>query len=170
MANVERTALPAVRGAKRVRRRATGRGGRKACVRWSAKREALFLEALAASANVASSLRAAGLAETTVYRRRRRHAEFAAKWAAALREGYLKLEGEMLSRALAGVEKPVWHGGQQIGTVTEYNDRVALALLTAHRATVLGTATPVVTVSLEELRMRLRERLGEMNRRLGGQG
>ena len=160
-----RTTAPA----KSLRRKPRRKTPRKP-VRWSAKRETAFLEALAESSNVALSLRASGLGETAVYRRRARHAEFAAKWAAALREGYLKLESEMLGRALAGVEKAVWHGGVQVGTVTEYNDRTALALLNAHRATVIGTREPPVTVPIEELRARLKARLGEMNRRLGGEG
>lgn len=162
-------AVVIVRNGRPARRKAKGRRPRKP-VRWSAKREAAFLEALAESSNVALSLRASGLGETAVYRRRARYAEFAAKWAAALREGYLKLESEMLARALAGVEKPVWHGGKQVGTVTEYNDRTALALLNAHRATVMGARTVSAIVPIEELRARLKARLGEMNRRMGGEG
>ena len=159
---LSRAAKPSGRPARRKARRKP--------VRWSAKREAAFLAALAESSNVAMSLRTSGLGETAVYRRRAHYAEFAAKWSAALREGYLKLEGEMLGRALAGVEKPVWHGGKQIGTVTEYNDRTALALLNAHRASVIGTRDAPATVPIEELRTRLKARLGEMNRRMGGDG
>lgn len=157
--------------AARAGRTATGkRRPMRGKTRWSAKREALFLAALAETSHVAGSIRAAGLAETTVYRRRQRSAEFRAKWAAALREGYLKLEGEMLSRALNGVEKAVWHGGQQVGTVTEYNDRTALALLNAHRATVMGTGPAPANTSIEDLRAGLKRRLAEMNERMGGGG
>ena len=151
--------------------KATARGRRKAApVRWSARREALFLSALAETSNVAASVRASGLSETTVYRRRRRSAEFRAKWTAALREGYLKLESMMLDRALNGVEKPVWHGGKQVGTVLEYNDRTALSLLAAHRGTVMGTREPTADVPIDELRARMKARLSEMNKRMGGEG
>lgn len=139
-------------------------------VRWSATREEAFLFALAETGNVAASIRASGLSETNVYRRRRQSAEFRAKWTAALREGFLKLEAMMLDRALNGIEKPVWHGGQQVGTITEYNDRTALALLAAHRATVMGTREMAADVPIAELRTRLKARLSEMNKRMGGAG
>ena len=139
-------------------------------VRWSGPRERAFLETLAETSNVAASIRASGLSETNVYRKRRQSAEFRAKWIGALREGFLKLEGMMLDRALNGIEKPVWHGGQQVGTVIEYNDRTALALLSAHRATVMGTREIAADVPIDELRTRLKGRLSEMNKRMGGAG
>ncbi len=139
-------------------------------VRWSAKREDMFLAALAETANVAASIRASGLSETNVYRRRRGSDEFRARWGAALREGYVKLETLLLDRALNGVEKTVWHGGKAVGTMIEYSDRLALALLAAHRGTVLGPAPQADEVPEEDLRARLAERLSAMNRGMGGAG
>lgn len=159
-------ALPAA-----PRKRARAKRKRKIVqVRWSAAREEAFLLMLAETSNVAASIRASGLSETNVYRRRRQSAEFRAKWIGALREGFLKLEAMMLDRALNGVEKPVWHGGKQVGTITEYNDRTALALLAAHRTTVMGTREMAADVPIEELRTRLKARLSEMNKRMGGAG
>ena len=141
-------------------------------VRWSVGREELFLAELARSANVAASIRATGLSDTTVYRRRQQHEAFRARWAAALREGFAKLEEMLLERALNGVEKPVWHGGKQVGTMREYSDRLALALLNAHRATATGVAAvpAVETISDEAVRAELGRRLSEMNIRMGGAG
>ena len=38
----------------------------------------------------------------------------------------------MLSRAIAGVEKPVWKNGTKVGSVTEYSDTMGMALLKRH--------------------------------------
>jgi hypothetical protein len=95
MADAE-TGLPEAAGAGRRRVRAAPvrttrpkrRSRRAKPVRWSAKREEIFLATLGETANVAASIRASGLSETSVYRRRRKSEEFRARWATALREGY----------------------------------------------------------------------------------
>jgi len=177
MADAE-AGLPKAAGAGRRRVRAapvrttgTKRRSRRAKpVRWSAKREEVFLATLGETANVAASIRASGLSETSVYRRRRKSDEFRARWARALREGYARLEAMLLDRALNGVEKVVWHGGKQVGTMIEYSDRLALALLAAHRGTVLGTTPAAPEMSAEELKARLAERFSQMNVAMGGEG
>ena len=139
--------------------------------RWSVKAQRAFLAHLAETANVAASARKGKLSESTFRRRARADPDFAASWAAALREGYLKLEGEMLARALGGSTKDVWHGGKKVGQVREYNDRIGLALLNLHREAVTGRDTPpAAPIPIEEARARFRERLAEMNRRMGGEG
>lgn len=55
-----------------------------------------FFEALAATSNVAASAARANVPAATVYRFRREDPEFAAKWLAALHEGYDNLEMELL--------------------------------------------------------------------------
>ena len=137
--------------------------------RWTAERQARFLAELAATANVSASARAAGMSEASVYRLRRRSAAFCDAWAVALREGYDRLEMMLLDRAMNGVVKPVWHGGKQVGSITEYSDRLALTLISAHRAAVRGGAA----LPIEEpgvARARIEERLAEMNLRMGGEG
>src|SRR3546814_1487689 len=60
----------------------------------------IFLDALAASSNVAASARAAGISGNAMYRERRRNPGFAARWHEALCEGFARLEAELLSEAL----------------------------------------------------------------------
>lgn len=163
------SAKPRRGGAARgtARRRAPRKAKR---ARWSVRREANFFEALALTANVARSARIAGLADSTIYRRRRTHADFRDRWAEAVREGAARLETAMLDRALNGVEKPVWFGGKQVGTVTEYNDRLAMALLARHGPGVPPLRPSTAGLTDEEVRERLAGRLAEMNRRMGGKG
>lgn len=137
-------------------------------VAWSAKREAAFLETLAQTAKVAAGVKASGMSESSIYRRRQISEEFRARWAAALAEGFERLEAMMLDRALNGIERPVWYGGKQVGTMTEYSDRTALALLAQHRGSVRGTAVPTRDLSMEEWRSHWGERFGGMRRRLRG--
>jgi hypothetical protein len=137
--------------------------------RWTIERQTRFLTELAATANVSASARAAGMSEACVYRLRQRSPEFREAWSLALREGYEKLELMLLDRALNGVEKPVWYGGKQVGSITEYSDRLALTLIAAHRASVRGGSAECV----EEpgaVRQRFAAKLGEMNIRMGGEG
>ncbi|MDO6413789.1 hypothetical protein Q4F19_05295 [Sphingomonas sp. BIUV-7] len=72
-------------------------------VRWSAEREALFLETLGQTANIREASKASGLSSGSVYRKRTTSDAFRAGWAAALSEGYVRLEAELLDRALNGV-------------------------------------------------------------------
>jgi hypothetical protein len=137
-------------------------------VRWSAKREAAFLQTLAQTAKVAAAIRVSGLSDTTVYRHRQQSEEFRARWAAALAEGFERLETMMLDRALNGIEKPVWYGGKQVGTMTEYSDRTALALLAQHRGSVRGTTMPAHDMSTDEWRTFWDGRMSDMQRRMRG--
>lgn len=139
-------------------------------VAWSMEREDKFLETLAQTANVTEGVRISGLSDTSVYRRRGKSSAFRARWATALREGFVKLETEMLRRALAGVDKPVFHLGKQVGTIKDYDNRTCLALLTAHRGAVTGAAPVAATMTEDEVRKALSARLSEMNRNMGGDG
>jgi len=56
-----------------------------------------FLQALAATSNVAASAREAGVSPSRAYKTRRENARFAAEWRAALFEGYEHLEMEVLA-------------------------------------------------------------------------
>ncbi len=60
--------------------------------RWSARAEALFLETLAATANVTAAAEAAGFSTTAIYKRRMNEPGFAARWAEAIEVGYTRLE------------------------------------------------------------------------------
>ena len=65
-------------------------------------RMARFFEALGASCNVRHAADAAEVSTSAVYKRRQVDAEFRARWAAAVHEGYVRLELALLERALIG--------------------------------------------------------------------
>ncbi len=96
-----------------------------------------FLDALATSSNVAASARAAGITAAAVYRRRGHDAAFAARWQAALCDGYARLEEELLAEALLAA-----NGNIKDSTLKAraQRHRLGLALLAAHRAAVRGQA------------------------------
>lgn len=67
---------------------------------WTTPRRTLFLDALAATANVRMAAEAAGMGLRATYKLRQRDAAFAELWEAALEQGYGRLESELLSSAL----------------------------------------------------------------------
>lgn len=103
-----------------------------------AVRRACFLEVLRRTANVSRAAREAGLASSTVYAQRARSASFAAEWDAAVTEALDALEEELVQRVRHGVEKPVFYGGQQVGSVRHYSDALAMFILKARRPDVYG--------------------------------
>lgn len=72
--------------------------------RWTDAAEARFLETLAATCNVTRSARAAGFSTVAIHRRRSLDATFADRWQAALAQGYVRLEMEMVRRANEALE------------------------------------------------------------------
>jgi hypothetical protein len=101
----------------------------------SADKRRRFLAELALSANVTASADKAKLAPTNFYRLRARDAAFRAAWHAALCEGYARLETEMLAEALAEPDPDV---SEAVLKARLHRQKLALALLAAHRASVRG--------------------------------
>jgi hypothetical protein len=66
---------------------------------WTPKAEQAFLDFLATSCNVSWSAAQTGFSAVTVYNRRRADPAFAAKWQAALEQGYARLEMELVGTA-----------------------------------------------------------------------
>ncbi len=122
------TNLPVKAGAKAKGRKLPSQAIRRAC----------FLEVLRRTANVSRAAREAGLATSTVYAQRGRSAGFAAEWDAAVTEALDALEEELVLRVRQGVEKPVFYGGQQVGSVRHYSDALAMFILKARRPDVYG--------------------------------
>lgn len=83
-----------------------------------------FIEALAETSNVAASARHANVPVETVYKTRRKERAFAARWLAALSEGYDNLEMELLGH----LRDPAPERKMDV--------TAALRLLAAHRETV----------------------------------
>jgi hypothetical protein len=93
------------------------------------------LDHLAMTANVAASARAAGIAPHLAYATRRRNAEFASLWQAALTEGFARLESALLAEALSAVSGKVSDATLKSRA---QKHRLGLALLAMHRASVRG--------------------------------
>jgi hypothetical protein len=136
---------------------------------WDEAKQAAFLEHLALTANVSASARAVGQCERGVYKLRQRSSGFRAAWAAALREGYAKLELMLLDRAMNGTEKPVFHSGVKIDVMREYPDATALRLLAAHRDAVAEERTTPQSDPAEVCRM-IEAKLAEIAARLKPDG
>jgi hypothetical protein len=96
------------------------------------RREA-FLAALQDGRSVTGAALAAGINRTLVYKWRGEMPDFAAAWSEAVETATDLIEEEALQRARHGVEKPIFYRGQQIGTVTTWNDKLLMFLLQRRR-------------------------------------
>jgi hypothetical protein len=96
------------------------------------RREA-FLAALQDGRSVTGAALAAGINRTLVYRWRGEMPDFAAAWDEAVETATDLIEEEALQRARQGVQKPVFYRGEQIGTVTTWNDKLLMFLLQRRR-------------------------------------
>ena len=127
-------------------------------VRWTpAKREA-FLTALVETANVAGAARSVGLPECSPYQLRRKDADFAAAWDAALDEAYGRLELMLLRRATYGE-------GCDGADTPAISTSFALALL-RHHHTRAKRGEPMLPRSVRgrNLRDQLEAKLAELHR------
>ena len=98
---------------------------------WNPEIQRDFIAALADTGSVRSAARAVGRSEVGAYQLRRHPegASFAKAWEAALKLGIQKIEDVAMDRALNGVEVPVYHFGQIVGTRKVYNDYLLMFLL-----------------------------------------
>lgn len=109
-----------------------------------AVRRTCFIEMLRKTANVSRSAREAGLASSTVYRQRARSKSFAADWDNAVAEALDALEESVIQRVRDGTEKPVYFGGEQVGTVRQYSDQLAMFILKSKRPEIYNRAPQAV--------------------------
>ena len=96
---------------------------------WTPERKVHFLDRLSVHGNARAACRAVGLSAEAAYKLRRRDAQFARGWAAALvlaRENGLQVLGE---RAIEGIEEEIYYRGELIGTRRRYDSRLLLAHL-----------------------------------------
>jgi hypothetical protein len=119
--------IPLVKSSPPIRRPSERHDG------WTAKRRAKFLEVLARTANVRAAAEAAGKAKCTAYTLRRRDAEFARAWDAALASAMDELEAVAFERARDGVEKIVVRSGGAPVAIREYSDRLLMFMLSRRR-------------------------------------
>ncbi len=131
---------------------------------FDARARKLFLEHLALTSNVAASARKAGVPSSRVYALKRRNADFARDWQAALCEGFARLEAELLAEALRTISGKVSDATLKSRA---QKHRLALALLAMHRASVRGPAkSPARADQSAALAARVEEKLRDMRARL----
>jgi hypothetical protein len=136
---------------------------------WNETRRAIFLEALAASSNVAASERKAKMPRRSSYRERVRSPEFRTAWQVALEAGYARLEMEMLERALKGIVKRVTKSGDG-SEMTEYSDRTGMMLLVVHQKAVMAARQGTAVREGDTAKAQLARKLADMHDRLSGEG
>ncbi len=103
-----------------------------------------FLDHLAESSNVSESAKIAGINPSRAYLVRRQDPQFARQWLAALWEGYLHLEMEVLRR--------LRDGDQKAGETDKYDFANAIRLLNAHRDNAARAQAEQRNVSADEIR------------------
>lgn len=124
-----------------------------------------FFAALADTCNVVRSARAAGFTANWAYRRRKFDAAFRNGWAAAVREGYAKLELVLLERAIKGTPKLVRTAKGSDRVMREYSTALAVALLRRHAETADSADYEPGEDELSEVRERILEKLEGLRRR-----
>lgn len=94
---------------------------------WTPERQTQFLDHLALKGNVHASCRRVGLSREAAYRLRRRDRLFARGWAAAMVKAHDASIEVLADRAIEGVEEPIYHRGELVGTRRRYDTRLLLA-------------------------------------------
>ena len=127
------------RGPSGTRIRASGKDGPQIIhskgKRWTDEAEKLFLDHLAASCNVTASAATAGFSTVAIYNRRRADPDFAARWNAALDQGYARIEMLLVQRSGQLLEGYVPDPGSPLAAMTV---KEAINVLQLHRAAVKG--------------------------------
>jgi hypothetical protein len=90
-----------------------------------------FLRLLSATHSVSAAARGVGMSRQSAYRLRSRlkGLPFDLAWDVAFHHSYDNLAHAALERALNGVEIPVFHGGEQVGSYRKFDERLTIALL-----------------------------------------
>lgn len=117
-----------------------------------------FLENLAASSNVRHAAEQAGITPTRAYKLRRDDAEFARQWLAALAEGYLHLEMDVVRR--------LREGDLRTADNEKFDFPNAIRLLAAHRDSAARGNSQVRDVSAAEVRASIDRKIEDIRRRM----
>lgn len=114
-----------------------------------------FLDALAAGASVRAATEALGIKPDAPYRWRENDTDFAMRWRHAEEAGTDLIEEEAYRRAVTGVEKPVYRGGEVVGHVADFSDTMLMFLLKARRPDRYGAKAGDNTLDAQALAKRL---------------
>jgi hypothetical protein len=96
---------------------------------WTPQRKAAFLHHLAEKGNVRAAAARVGLSHQSAYVARRRDRVFRVGWEAALVLAREAAAQVLATRALDGIEEPVWFRGENVGTRVRHDSRLLLAHL-----------------------------------------
>ena len=119
--------------AKKKPKPGTRRARKKAPSRTDPELRTALLEAMAETASVTKACQLSGVPRRTAYKWRDAEDGFAAAWDEALDRGADALEDEAVRRAFDGVDRPVFQGGEEVGTIREYSDSMLMFLLRGRR-------------------------------------
>ena len=99
--------------------------------RWTQAKMAQFLRMLSATHSVSAAARSVGMSRQSAYRLRSRlkGGAFDLAWDVAFHHSYDNLAHAALERALNGVEVPIFHKGEQVGSYHKFDKRLTVALL-----------------------------------------
>lgn len=95
----------------------------------TAKKRDEFLGYLSEGHTVSRAAALIGVRRQTVYEHRANDPDFKEAWEVAWVAGGEAMEEEALRRAVQGVEKPIYQGGNLAGYVQEYSDTLLIFLL-----------------------------------------
>lgn len=95
------------------------------------RRRRAFIHALGGGRTVIEAADHAGIAWRTLYSWRQKAAGFRAAWDRAAQFArdaiHDRMQAALIQRAVEGVDEPVFHGGERIGTRKRYSDALLLA-------------------------------------------
>lgn len=117
-----------------------------------------FLTYLAESSNVSRSADRADLKPGNVYQKRRQDPSFARKWLAALYEGYLHLEMEVVRR--------LREGEMQGANKDKYDFANAIRLLTVHRENAARAQAEQRNVDAEAVRASINRKIEDIRQQV----
>ena len=95
----------------------------------TARHKKAFIAAYRELGNITGAAAAAGVNRSSHYRWLEVDPDYPARFEEAHEAAIDSLEGEARRRAVEGVEKPVFQGGQQVGTIRTYSDVLLIFLL-----------------------------------------
>lgn len=153
---------------------------------WTPRRRRIFLEHLSATCNVRFSARAAEMTDTGAYALRQRDQQFREDWAAAIEQGYARLEAMLMARAggtsrMVGpagepIESGNFDGAAHLDISEEMDSQLALQMMALHRRAARGgpdkrrTSRTLRRASPEEMAAAILRQLSVLNKRQGGEG
>lgn len=119
-----------------------------------------FLEGLSKGLSVLDASKASKASRDWLYNKRKTNEEFARRWDEAWDQGTDKLEAEAQRRAVEGVLKPVFQGGEEVGLIREYSDSLLVFLLKSrrpqrYRETAVNLTQNNLTLNLSDILMQV---------------